>query len=48
MANYTINANKKESENLKNIVTEYCKYNAYKFEKKSPQACSEATIKSLF
>ena len=37
-----------EKEELRKVVDEYCKYNAYKFEYKDPQACSEGRINSLF
>lgn len=48
MSAYIIKMNKQEVDNYKTIVTEYCKHNAYKFEKKSPQSCTQETIDSLF
>lgn len=47
-AEFVVNLNNNEIEVYKNIVTEYCKYNAYKFEKNDPQACSSERIQSLF
>lgn len=47
-SNATIRLNNVEVEELRKVVNEYCKYNAYKFEYKDPQACSEARINSLF
>ena len=47
-SNATIYLNNVEKEELRKVVDEYCKYNAYKFEYKDPQACSEARINSLF
>lgn len=43
-----IKFNNDEINKYKTIVQEYCKYNAFKFEKRDPQACSQARINSLF
>lgn len=40
--------NKRELANYKAVITEYCKYNEYKFAKKSPEACTKERINSLF
>lgn len=48
MSQFAIEMNNKEIENLKFVISEYCKYNQYKFAKRAPQACAEETIKSLF
>ena len=47
-SNATIYLNNVEKEELRKVVDEYCKYNAYKFEYKDTQACSEGRINSLF
>ncbi|GEM_PF-2435559 len=47
-ANFAIAMNKREIENYRLIVQEYCKYNKYKFDKKDPEACSAKRINSLF
>lgn len=43
-----IKFNNDEINKYKTIVQEYCKYNAFKFEKRDPQACSQDRINSLF
>ena len=48
IANYVIEQNEKEIENYKALVNKYCEFNAYKFAKKNPSACSENTINNLF
>ena len=48
MSDFAIAMNKREIESLKLVITEYCKYNKYKYDKRAPQACTEETIKSLF
>lgn len=47
-ANYAITMDKRELENYRLIVNEYCKYNMYKFTKKDPQICSKERLDSLF
>lgn len=47
-ANFAIAMNKREIENYRLIINEYCKYNKYKFAKKDPEACSPKRINSLF
>lgn len=47
-ANFIIKMNKREIENQKLIISEYCKYNQYKFEKKDPEACSSQRVNSIF
>lgn len=48
IASYSAALNRNELSQLKGIVNEYCKHNAYRFEKKDAQACSESRINSLF
>lgn len=48
VSEFIINANKKEAEHLKEIVTEYCNYNSYLYRKKNPTACTQETINELF
>lgn len=48
MSAFVVKLNDNELNTYKNIAQEYCKYNAYKFVKKDPQACSQARINSLF
>ena len=48
MSSYTQKMNDAETKALKDIVTEYCKYNNHKIYKKSPEACSQTVLKSLF
>ena len=48
MADFVVAMNNKELEIYKMMVVEYCKYNAYRYAKKDPQACSPARINSLF
>lgn len=48
MSNFAIEMNNKEVESLKLVINEYCKYNQYKFDKRSPEACTAATIEKLF
>lgn len=48
IAALVIKFNNDEINKYKTIVQEYCKYNAFKFEKRDPQACSEERINSLF
>lgn len=45
---FIVSANKKEIENIKKIVTEYCKHNAYRYAKKAPEACTSEQIEKLF
>lgn len=40
--------NNDEINYYKTVVQEYCKYNAFKYEKKDPAACSQERINSLF
>ena len=47
-SNAAIRLNNVEIDELRHVVDEYCKYNAFKFEYKDPQACSEARINSIF
>lgn len=47
-AKFIADLNKRELANYKAILTEYCKYNKYKFEKNSPQACTPERINALF
>lgn len=48
IAEFIIKFNTDEINKYKAIVKEYCKYNAFKFEKHDPQACSQERINSLF
>lgn len=48
LSSYAINLNKKEIEDYKNVVKEYCTYAARRVTKKDPEVCSESRIKSLF
>lgn len=48
MAQFAKNLNSTETAQLKKITEEYCKYNANKFRKKDPKACSPERINSLF
>lgn len=48
MSQFAITMNNREVEEYKIIVTEYCKHNMFKVNKKDPQACSQARINSLF
>lgn len=45
---FVIDINNNEIRTYKTIVTEYCKYNAQKFAKTDPKACSPERIQSLF
>ncbi len=45
---FMIKYNNNEINSYKTIVQEYCKYNAFKFEKRDPQACSAERINLLF
>jgi len=45
---FVLKLNNNEINTYKSIVQEYCKYNAFKFEKRDPQACSAERINSLF
>lgn len=45
---FVVSSNKKEIENIKTIVTEYCKHNAFRFTKKAPEACTSEQIGKLF
>lgn len=47
-SNFVIAMNGKELNNIKDLVTEYCRYNDYKYAKKNPEACSPARIEGLF
>ena len=48
MSKFAIDMNNREIESLKLIVTEYCKYNKYKYIKRAPKACTDETVKKLF
>lgn len=48
MSNFAIKMNNDETNRYKAIISEYCKYNAYKYAKKDPQACSADRLNSLF
>lgn len=48
MADFVVKLNNDEINRFKNIVQEYCKFNAYKFEKRDPEACSPQRIQKLF
>lgn len=48
IAEFITKFNTDEINKYKAIVQEYCKYNAFKFEKRDPQACSTERINSLF
>lgn len=48
MSQFSTSLNTTETAELKKITTEYCKYNANKFAKKDPKACSPERINSLF
>lgn len=48
LATYAIKLNKKEIEDYKNVVKEYCTYASRRVTKKDPEVCSESRIKSLF
>lgn len=48
MSNFAIARNNDEIKSYRQIVIEYCKYNAYKFVNKDPQTCSAQRINSLF
>ncbi len=48
MSDFAIKINNNEFERYKAIITEYCKYNAYKYVKKEAGACSAARLNSLF
>lgn len=45
---FIVSSNKKEMEDIKKIVTEYCKHNAFRYTKKAPGACSSDRIDNLF
>ncbi len=47
-AQFAIQMNNREVENYRMIVSEYCKYNSYKYKKKDPEVCSEERINSMF
>jgi hypothetical protein len=46
MSNFVVKINDNEIQEYRTIVQEYCKYNAWKFSKKNPNACRR--IDSLF
>lgn len=48
MAEFAKDLNSTETAQLRKITDEYCKYNANKFSKKDPKACSPERINSLF
>ena len=48
VSEYAFKMNERETANLNDIVQEYCKHNVYKLSKKSPQACSEQVLQSIF
>ena len=48
MAQFAKDLNSTETAQLKKITETYCKYNANKFRKKDPKACSPERINSLF
>lgn len=48
MSAYTVNTNTNELNEIKNIVTEYCKYNSYKIAKKNPYACKPENLEEYF
>ena len=48
LSNFIININNREIDTYKAIITEYCKYNTYKYVKKDPQACSPERINAIF
>lgn len=45
---FIVSSNKKELDDIKKIVTEYCKHNAFRYTKKAPEACSSERIEDLF
>lgn len=45
---FIVSSNKKEMEDIKKIVTEYCKHNAFRYVKKAPEACTSEQIEKLF
>lgn len=48
VSEYASSINRQETENIKNIVQEYCKHNALKLSRKAPQACSGQVLQSIF
>ena len=46
MSEYAIKMDKEQVENLKNLSTEYCKYNQFRYAKSDPTACTR--VNSLF
>ena len=48
MSKFAIDMNNREVESLKLVITEYCKYNKYRYEKRAPLACTDETVKKLF
>lgn len=47
-AQFIAGLNTRELANYKALITEYCKYNQYKFVKKDPAACSPERVNTLF
>ena len=48
ISKFAIDMNNREVESLKLVITEYCKYNKYRYEKRAPLACTDETVKKLF